>query len=230
MHEEGPTYERLKKLVFLALVFGTGDKEVEIRQKDLALKAGVSQQTVSRLLRELELMGAIKRLPGAGRSHRLVLTERGMMELRALRDLLSLALEGAGRLVLRGVVVSGLGEGKYYLSIEHYCNYVKNYLGFRPYPGTLNVKLLGGLNRSLVIGLARYRIPEFSDGMRTYGSALLVPCRLNGHEPCALIFPSRTHHSPDIIEVISPFYLRGLLNLRDGDEVTVEVEVRGGSA
>lgn len=39
-----------------------------------------------------------------------------------------------------GEVVSGLGEGAYY--VRQYEPLIEEYLGFKPFPGTLNVKIL----------------------------------------------------------------------------------------
>src|SRR3989338_5118509 len=41
---------------------------------------------------------------------------------------------------LSGVVVSGLGEGAFFMSMPHYSREIKKKLGFESYPGTLNIK------------------------------------------------------------------------------------------
>ena len=43
--------------------------------------------------------------------------------------------------VLNGTVVSGIGEGKYYMSLGPYKEQFNTHLGFEPYPGTLNIRL-----------------------------------------------------------------------------------------
>ena len=42
---------------------------------------------------------------------------------------------------LEGEVTSGLGKGKYYMSKQVYQEEFDDKLGFRPFPGTLNLKV-----------------------------------------------------------------------------------------
>src|SRR5918912_644876 len=41
----------------------------------------------------------------------------------------------------KGTIVSGMGEGAYYMSLAGYKKQFKEKLGYEPYPGTLHVKL-----------------------------------------------------------------------------------------
>ena len=43
--------------------------------------------------------------------------------------------------VINGVIARGLGEGTYFMSMHHYQKEIKKRLGFRAYPGTLNLKV-----------------------------------------------------------------------------------------
>jgi riboflavin kinase len=49
--------------------------------------------------------------------------------------------DGSRSDVLRGRVVSGLGEGQHYISRQGYLKQFREKLGFEPFPGTLNIKL-----------------------------------------------------------------------------------------
>lgn len=217
------TYDVLKKLIFLVHVFDEG-VTARVKQSQIAERADVSQQSVSRLLNELEREGLIMRRMG-GRGEYVMLTDSGLNLLRALQMKIQNILSGPSKLTLRGKVISGLGEGRYYLSISHYTIKLKEFFGSEPYPGTLNIELEPDVpyNRTYIESIARYNIPGFSDGKRTYGNAKMVKCSVNGYVPCAVIIPSRTHHPPNVIEIVSPAYLRGELGLKDGDEVYVEI-------
>ncbi len=46
-------------------------------------------------------------------------------------------------ITLEGTVFTGLGEGAYYIGRESYRQQFVEKLGFDPYPGTLNLKLVG---------------------------------------------------------------------------------------
>lgn len=50
---------------------------------------------------------------------------------------------------LEGYVVSGLGEGAFYMSLEGYRKAFEKVLGYVPYPGTLNIKLTPSLYLSV---------------------------------------------------------------------------------
>jgi len=93
------------------------------------------------------------------------------------------------------------------------------------YPGTLNVALESRyLNDRLELDTTQgILIPRYADNLRTYGEVKAFLASINGLEPSALIIPFRTSHPKSIIEVISPYYLREKLSLKDGDKVEIEV-------
>jgi len=221
--EENVDYETLKKIVFLVFVFSNGSQS-RIKQKEVADKAGVSQQTVSRILQELENKGLIERRVG-GKGEYVLLTEQGSSYLKILGERISNILYGPRKIILKGKVISGLGEGGFYVSLPYYSDKIKEILGQPAYPGTLNVELDkdSPYDRLFIEKIANIYIPSFSNGRRTYGSAKAIKCSVNGYVPCAIIIPSRTHHPPKVIEVVSPAYLRGELGLKDGDEVFIEI-------
>jgi riboflavin kinase len=131
--------------------------------------------------------------------------------------------EGPASLRLHGVVASGLGEGRYYLSQPGYTRQFEDRLGYAPYPGTLNVRLAPAeLARvPLVREWRGIRIDGFSDGGRTFGGATCHTAKLNGTVG-HLITPDRTHHT-DVVEFIAPVFLRETLHLQDGDRIDVEL-------
>jgi len=125
---------------------------------------------------------------------------------------------------LDGTVVSGLGQGQYYISVDGYMDQFKKKLGFKPFPGTLNVKIKEhcfDLRKQMDL-LPYVRIDGFSDGKRTYGASDCYPAQIN--DICGyIIVPERTHHKTDLLEIIAPVKVREALNLKDGDEVKVTV-------
>ena len=127
--------------------------------------------------------------------------------------------------LLKGIVVSGSGEGKYFLSLEGYRRQIKEKLGFDPYPGTLNVLLDDeSAERKVLLALRKpIMIEGFTENGRRYGEVLAFPARVGKVWPSALIIPTRTHHPPSIAEIIAPVNLRKELNLENGDEVVIKV-------
>jgi riboflavin kinase len=127
---------------------------------------------------------------------------------------------------VRGRVVTGLGEGRYYISREGYRKAFSTLLGFDPYPGTLNVEV-EPLDREKVQeakDLDGILIPEFQSEGRTFGAVKCFRAEIMGVEAAA-IFPLRSHHV-HVLELISPHHLRERLALKDGAEVQVRIVTR----
>jgi len=194
---------------------------VEFTLAELAEALGVSRPTAYRLLSELYSEGLVER---AGSRYRV--SAGGLEELRKVMGAIGRFLGYPGIVVLTGRVLSGLGEGRYYMSLRGYVEQIEEKLGFRPYPGTLNVRLERDclyMRRYLDV-FPGIRIEGFSDGVRTYGSVKCFRATINGVES-AVVIPERTHYGPDVIEVISMYNLRERLGLRDDDRVEIRVEV-----
>ena len=184
----------------------------------------ISQQTASRRLKGLESRGFITRTIVPDGQH-VIVTSSGEEELRKeYQEYCRIFSERNNGYVLSGTVVSGIGEGKYYMSLEPYRQQFKTHLGFEPYPGTLNIRLPSSRLpvRKKIDALDWIRIKGFSTDGRTFGDAKCLPCRI-GDVPCGIVVPGRTHYPEDIIEVIAPVALRRKLGVEDSDSVTVEV-------
>jgi riboflavin kinase len=215
-------FEEVELLKRLALA-GGDRTPVVLSSREVGGQLGVSQQAADQYLVALEGRGLLSRALGA-RKQRLSLTPAGMTLLRREYQGYRRIFEGPGRMRFRGSVASGLGEGRYYLSQPGYLVQFTERLGYTPYPGTLNVKVEPEDFRR--VEAARewraIRIDGFAAGGRTFGGASCFAARLNGRA-CHLIVPDRTHHR-DVVELISPEYLRETLGLKDDDRVELEVE------
>lgn len=202
-----------------ALVGGVGISTVK-----LAGELGISQQTISRLLIELEREGLVERRI-SGRRTTVRLTDRALDLLLALHARLRRIIEKPSEIVITGRVFTGLGEGAYYTQIPYYVRQFEEKLGFRPYPGTLNLRLISKddlLKRALIERAAGIEIEGFSDGRRSYCGARCIKAWIDGEE-VAIIFIERTHHPRDVIEIMAPLCLRERFGLKDGDVVSVKV-------
>lgn len=216
--------EEIRLLGYLAGA-GAAHAPVTLTSRELGKELGVSQQGADRYLVALADRGYITRLL-AQRRQRIGLTPAALDLLRKEYETYRRIFEGPATVRFAGTVVSGLGEGRYYLSQPGYVVQFAERLGYAPYPGTLNVQLSGDdLPR---IGTVRrwkgIRIDGFKASGRTFGGATCYLARLSGH-PCHAIVPDRTHHQ-DVVEFIAPEFLRGALDLKDGS--SIEVEIREG--
>ncbi|MFZ2455005.1 MAG: DUF120 domain-containing protein [Candidatus Altiarchaeia archaeon] len=192
---------------------------VNIPSAQLGELAGVSQQTAARNLKELEDAGLIRRVK-TGRGQGVIVTEKGIMELTELYSSLKEFLEEeAPETKVTGTISRGMGEGAYYIS--EYAEEIKNKLGYKPFPGTLNVKVSEPLSLDrLLTGT----IKGFKKKNRTFGSIRYAPMCVSAKGQsvdCHIIVPARTHHK-DVLEIISQCNLREKLGVSDGDVVNVE--------
>ncbi|MBI3588163.1 CTP-dependent riboflavin kinase [Candidatus Micrarchaeota archaeon] len=200
---------------------GAAEGSVAGTTVQLAGELGVSQQTASRWVAELRKEGFVEKTSSGFR-----LSKSAVEKLSKFSSALS---SGAnGRTVIEGEVAEGVHDGAYYLSIPHYRNSIRKLLGFVPYAGTLNLKLLGDADveaRKKLEASPGLAIPEKKEGKRFYGAVKCFPATLSkGRIMAAVIMPVKTHHPKEVLEVIAPVYLRGAMKLRNGSAVPVTLE------
>jgi riboflavin kinase len=209
-------------LLELALI-GAAQKPVQVSAAEFAKRLETSPMTASRRLKELETVGLIARAP-LGRSQAIVITERGSNALKEQYLAYKSIFEAKKVIELSGKIVSGLGEGRYYLSIRGYTKQFEKLLGFTPYPGTLNVKLddKSAVARVRLNNLSPIYISSFKTSNRTYGG---IKCYVSsiGSIDGAVIVPDRSHYHNDVIETVAPVSIKETLNINNGDFIKVVI-------
>ncbi|HPH34295.1 MAG TPA: DUF120 domain-containing protein [Methanoregulaceae archaeon] len=197
---------------------------VWVSSQSLGGALGTSPQTASRRLQSLERQQYLSRSVNPDGQY--VTVTRGGEEILRHEYADYCRVFGSGReeFVLQGTVISGLGEGRYYMSLEPYVQQFSQKIGFAPYPGTLNIRLEPSSMqvRKRLDQLEWVRIHGFSAEGRTFGDARCLPCSIAGI-PCGIVIPGRTHYPDDVLELIAPVALREALRINDMDEVKVEV-------
>lgn len=194
--------------------------KVSMSSSELGDSLGISQQSASRYLNELEAEGLIARSK-SGRTQGVMLTQKGFAQLGEMYlDLKDFIEEKKPENKITGTIVRGLGEGAYY--VREYAEEIKKKLGMRPFYGTLNIKPAEKMANTdrLMTGT----IKGFKRGGRTFGSLRYAKVSLSSgssQERCYVIVPARTHHK-DALEIISQHNLRDKMGLVDGASVTVE--------
>lgn len=124
------------------------------------------------------------------------------------------------KIYISGIVVRGLGEGTYFMSMRHYRKEIRNKLGFKAYPGTLNLKT----NKKLIDLLKNkkpIKISGFKSKNKTFGGASCYKAKIKNING-SIIVPDLTRHK-NIIEFIAPIHLKSELNIKDGDKTKVEL-------
>ena len=130
---------------------------------------------------------------------------------------------------LEGTLVSGMGEGAYYMSLKGYTKQFKSKIGYIPFPGTLNVRLDKKIHQEAIKqfeNLDGTMIESFSDGKRTYGWVKCFHAKINQSINCELIILERTHHDNSIIELISKLCIKKLGKLKNGSQVTITIPIQ----
>ncbi len=206
---------------------GAHKRTAKISTEYLAEKMEISQQTASRYLIELEKKGLIQKT-ATPEGSLIRIEEKGIAELQKLYSTLRLLLEATypPSVTMEGAVFTGLGEGAYYISKEHYRNQFIEKLGFDPYPGTLNIKLSTDYDLKTRVELEAYpaiEIQGFKNEDRTFGTVKCYSAKVGNRVKGAVIFALRSHYDRSVLEIISAVSLRKQLNLKDGQKVKVEV-------
>ena len=208
-------------LKHLGLEGGVNDF-IPVSSRELAEDLDISQQSASKKILELLEDELIIRRLGARRQF-IRITDKGLNILRREYSEYQRLFELADYISIRGVVTSGLGEGQYYVTQKGYMKQFIDKLWFKPYDGTLNIKISGReLHKlELIRGLDGIPIEGFESSGRTFGKGKCFLCDIQGVE-CAIMQPYRSHYE-NVIEIISKYYLRDKLKIKDGDVVEIRV-------
>ncbi|MCW3976693.1 MAG: DUF120 domain-containing protein [Candidatus Bathyarchaeota archaeon] len=213
--------------LFKLAEMGANRRTVKVSTEYLAEKLGLSQQTASRHLIQLEKKGWIKRII-TPEGCLIKTTDSGNTELRKLYSSLQAVFEAAYPIsvTLEGVLFTGLGEGAYYITRDSYRKQFIEKIGFDPYPGTLNLKLATDYDRKTRDELESYpaiEIQGFTNETRTFGPVKCYPAIINNKIKGAVVTAIRSHYDSSVMEVIAPYYLRSKLKLKDGHKVKIEI-------
>jgi len=203
---------------------GALSKTVMITTVDLGKELNIPQQTMSRLLIKLADSELITREKGI-KGYMVRITEKGREFLKNLKDNLEEILEKKEMILkMEGKVTNGLKDGKYYLSFNEYRKEIESKLGYKPFLGTLNIKLDSDSTavKERLQNVKGVEIQGFKKDGKIFGSAKFFKCKINKVN-AHIIIPSRSHYGSDILEIIAPFSLRRKLKIKNGDEIVVEV-------
>ena len=154
---------------------------------------------------------------------------------------------------ISGIVSSGLGRAHVFMAQKHYQEQFLSLMGKSVWPGTLNLKVSGSdLSNYIALRMksgidtldaddvqisaakevrvdkiTSFRIRGFLRDGISFGGATAYKAnfKFNGDEvDCSVLIPDLTRHF-DVVEVISPTFLREHLDLKDGDKVELELKL-----
>ena len=210
------------------LLCGAKNNFVELTTNEIAKKIKRSQQLASKELLDLEFFGCIKRNKKS-KKYSIKVTEKGYQQVYDLFLFLKTAVESFKHVIdFEGHIITGMGEGAYYMSLDGYKKQFKEKLGYEPYPGTLNIKLNSMLFVEAKKEMLKYpsiNIEGFSDQSRTFGWVKCYPASINDSKNInsSILILERTHYDDSIIELIAPFSIKEQFSLKNGDYVKLKV-------
>lgn len=221
-------YEYVLTLAKL-LLKGAKDNFVKFTSTDIGIEINKSQQAASKIILDLQELKYVERVK-KGHSYLIRVTEEGLESVKKMSDFFNMALYSLPENInFNGVLVSGMGEGKYYMSLEGYRKQFLRRIGYIPFPGTLNIKLIDSLslkNRAKIESFRYQLIDGFHDSERTYGWVKCYPVIINGNKNIRsdLLILERTHHDKNMLEIISPANIKKVLRLKNGNNVKVTMQ------
>ena len=128
-------------------------------------------------------------------------------------------------LVIKGCVFTGRGEGRFFVALDWVQEQVEAKLGFKPFPGTLNLKVLPE-DREAVKRLSEAEAAIIEPPSRGFCRGRCYKALLNDSVDVAIVVPEVEGYPEDQLEVIAPQPLREALGLRDGDLVALKVYLK----
>jgi len=211
------------------LLKGAKDNFIEFTSTDIGIEINKSQQAASKVILELQELKYVERVK-KGHGYLIRVTDEGFSTVKKMSEFLYMALNSSpGKVHFSGTLVSGMGEGKYYMSLDGYRKQFEKKIGYIPFPGTLNIRIVDPLsleNRGKIESFRYHFVDGFSDSKRTYGWVKCYPVILNGNEKIRsdLLILERTHHDNNMLEIIAPVNIKKVLNLKNGDDVKVTLK------
>ncbi|MCE4606067.1 MAG: CTP-dependent riboflavin kinase [Desulfurococcales archaeon] len=124
---------------------------------------------------------------------------------------------------VKGEIFSGLGEGEFYVNL--YARNFRKILGFIPFPGTLNIRVI------------REHVDKLNNRLRNADPIIVLPPSIPGFKlgkvylfraslfdiDVYIVRPEYTVYKGDVVELISQEHLRRKYELKDGDVVDITI-------
>ncbi len=126
--------------------------------------------------------------------------------------------------ILSGKVVSGVRKAAYFTQLDWVEEQCKEKLGFKPYPGTLNLEI-SEKDFPIIEALQKEKGVELIPPDPKFCVAKAMPLSI-GHVSGAIIIPAEEVrvHGKQVIEVISPVGLKETLRVDDGDYLELKIK------
>ena len=128
------------------------------------------------------------------------------------------------KLTVTGKIVSGEKKGAFFTQLDWVQEQCLEKLGFKPYPGTLNIQIHEEMV-PVIETLPQEQIIELIPPDSNFCTGKVFPVVVEGL-PAAVVLPQEEVrvHGKNIVEIISNVKLKDALDLKDGDTVIVTID------
>jgi CTP-dependent riboflavin kinase len=125
---------------------------------------------------------------------------------------------------ITGKIVSGVKQGAFFTQFYWVQEQCLEKLGFKPFPGTLNLEIAND-NMAIIETLQAQEGIELVPPDSNFCSGLVFPITVEGFSG-AIVAPAADVrvHAKNVIEIISHLGLKDALGVADGDWVTLMIE------
>jgi CTP-dependent riboflavin kinase len=124
---------------------------------------------------------------------------------------------------LTGKIVSGVKQAARFTNLDWVQKQCMEKLGFKPYPGTLNLEI-AGKDLKIVEALQRENAIAFISPDPQFCNAMVFPISIGGISGAIVLPEEKVRlHGKNIVEVISHLRLKEALHVADGDRITLIV-------
>ena len=124
-------------------------------------------------------------------------------------------------LAISGKIVSGAGEGAYFTQIGWVQRQCDEKLGFKPYPGTLNLEISEEFLPAIELLDQKTGIELISPDPQ-FCNAMVFQVSLQDIIGAVILPEEKVRvHPKNIIEIIAPLNIKASLNVKDGDSLNV---------
>ena len=123
---------------------------------------------------------------------------------------------------ITGKIVRGVGESASFLSIPWVNRQMWEKLRFQPHGGTLNIAVDDpGIQRALKVHQGDRLCSEATG----FCDALIFRGLIADKFECGIVLPLVPNYNECLLEIVAPVHLKDSLDLKDGDEVTLELYI-----
>ena len=129
-------------------------------------------------------------------------------------------------ITITGRIVSGVKKGAFFTQLDWVQEQCQKKLGFKPYPGTLNLEI-DQETIPIVEALQQGEVIELVPPDPGFCSGCVYPVSVMGVTG-AIVAPAEEvrSHGKNIIEIMAPISLKEALDVKDGDEIMLTFKAR----